>query len=595
MNRLTIAAVASLAIYPQASLAQWTPPDVAPRSEWQRFSQPPPRSWTGTLIPLAASLQSAEAAAMEQVEAIASWNLAGRFPTKDGFSRPIPNPHRVALSHGLSAQSGPQSAGVVVRASSFTAYWVTRVHVAGAHRLRLRLTQAQIPLGVSMWVYGDTEAVGPFGPELISTASDLWTPSVDGDSITLEVKLSLNAPIAVTFVLSDVLQQFALDSAGQPILSTVDESHIETCLVDGKCVTSATLDVIDLYRFAVARLSFVKGPSSFLCTGALLNDTDSSTTIPYFLTANHCFDSQNVASTLESFWNYFPSTCGGAFPALGLVPRVLGSTLLATGESGDFTLLRLPSVPAGRVYLGWNASTSALTNGASLYRLSHPKGYVQTFSRARYVASPASTATDWDNASFLYATPQVGATFGGSSGAPLILPGGIVVGQLSGVFGPNFQEPCLATAADYVVDGRLSRTYPSLAPWLNPATGPTACVPDADTLCIDDQPGDRRFKVEVPFQTANQSGTGKAVPLGSLGINRGGLFWFFSPDNPELLIKVLNACGLNGRFWVFFSAGTNVGLSVNVTDTITGNFWSRSNPNGNAVPTVQDTSALPCS
>jgi hypothetical protein len=100
--------------------------------------------------------------------------------------------------------------------------------------------------------------------------------------------------------------------------------------------------------------------------------------------------------------------------------------------------------------------------------------------------------------------------------------------------------------------------------------------------------------VEVPFQAADQSGTGKAVPLSSLGINRGGLFWFFSADNPELLIKVLNACGLNNQYWIFVSAGTNVGLSVNVTDTVTGNFWSRSNPNGNAVQTVQDTSALPC-
>jgi hypothetical protein len=131
---------------------------------------------------------------------------------------------------------------------------------------------------------------------------------------------------------------------------------------------------------------------------------------------------------------------------------------------------------------------------------------------------------------------------------------------------------------------------------LAPSTGP--CVPSATTLCLDNQPGDRRFRVEVAFSTSQGGGTsgqGRAIPLSSLGVNRGGLFWFFSADNPELLIKVLNGCGLNNRFWVFFSAGTNVGLSLTVTDTQLGNTYPFTNTDLTPVPTIHDTAALPCS
>ncbi|MBV8200166.1 MAG: hypothetical protein JOZ15_06040 [Acidobacteria bacterium] len=74
-----------------------------------------------------------------------------------------------------------------------------------------------------------------------------------------------------------------------------------------------------------------------------------------------------------------------------------------------------------------------------------------------------------------------------------------------------------------------------------------------------------------------------------------GLFWFFSPDNPELLVKVLNGCSLGGHYWIFVSGGTNAGLTVTVTDTQTGHAWTRTNADGTPVPTIEDTSALPCS
>jgi PKD repeat protein len=130
---------------------------------------------------------------------------------------------------------------------------------------------------------------------------------------------------------------------------------------------------------------------------------------------------------------------------------------------------------------------------------------------------------------------------------------------------------------------------------LTPNTG---CTPDATTLCIDDQPGDRRFKIQVTYHTSQgggSAGNGTAIQLSSLGVSQGGLFWFFSASNPELLIKVLDGCGFNNQHWVFASAGTNVGLTITVTDTSTGVQKVYTNADLQAMIPIQDVSAFVCS
>mgnify|MGYP006171081271 CR=1 FL=1 len=51
---------------------------------------------------------------------------------------------------------------------------------------------------------------------------------------------------------------------------------------------------------------------------------------------------------------------------------------------------------------------------------------------------------------------------------------------------------------------------------------------------------------------------------------RAGFFWFFEPSNLELVVKVLDARVVNGHFWVFTAALTNVERTITVIDTDTG-------------------------
>ena len=78
-----------------------------------------------------------------------------------------------------------------------------------------------------------------------------------------------------------------------------------------------------------------------------------------------------------------------------------------------------------------------------------------------------------------------------------------------------------------------------------------------------------------------------AVPLTS----DTGYFWFFSPANIELVVKVLDGRAVNGSFWVFYAGLTDLETTITVTDTLSGASRSYVNPPGSAVSRA-DTSAF---
>ncbi|MBV9494593.1 MAG: LamG domain-containing protein [Acidobacteria bacterium] len=84
-------------------------------------------------------------------------------------------------------------------------------------------------------------------------------------------------------------------------------------------------------------------------------------------------------------------------------------------------------------------------------------------------------------------------------------------------------------------------------------------------------------------------GNGTVVPGASAN---SGLFWFFSPDNWEVLVKELNGCGVNNRHWVFAAATTNVHYELIVTYVLNGETKRYFNYLNENAPAVTDTGAF---
>ena len=524
-----------------------------------------------------ADLPAAVFGARKELQELQEWNDAKRLPTRIGIQRALSEPQRVELTSQTAPAAGEilAHAGGLLAAQAGKVVWGAGVRVEEGLRLRLHLSGVHLPAEARLWVYGSGgEMVGPFGSELRDPQGGLWTPSVFGPEIRLEVEVPRGATA-----------RFTVDRIAEILPSALQTSLIvaadQACFLDGQCIDRGRFPGVDLVRKAIAHLEFPSDRPGFVnvCTGGLLNDTDTRTAIPYLLTAHHCVETQGEAAGLEAFFDYVRAGCTGAAPSLARLPRVSGSSLVATGESSDFSLLRLSKLPAGRVLLGWSAVPVA--NGTRLYRLSNPVNedpppsvHPQIFAETQTDSTLQALGT-LPRPRYLYARQIAGGMSGGSSGSPVVLANGQVVGQLLGAVG---QEPAICDFQSAIVDGAFSSSFPSLRPFLDPTTT-TPCKPGPDTLCLLSN----RFRVRVSWQNQfnGTSGVGRPIPRSNVT----GFFSFGDPSNVELLVKILD---FGGQVKVFWGQLTNLRYNLEVTDTRTGQTQNYANTAGDCGGIDQD-------
>jgi len=475
------------------------------------------------------------------------------------------------------------SGGLARREPDGRLSWTTAFSSPGAAALRLFISSARLPAGSRVYVYTDRGQVeGPYAFDGGLPSSGFWTHKTAGDTVTLEVQISSSEGAAPACAIA-VSKVAHLSGPGTSPEATQDTS----CFVDATCETSSDFPAIDSVSHAVAALEFPDQGSFFLCSGGLIGAVGDPST-PYLLTANHCFDNQASATSLQAFFNFRNSSCNAQpLPDDSGFPSTLGATLLATGTTSDFTLVRLSqSPPAGAFLLGWSTQDVSASTGTQAYRLSHPApngiSYPQYYTRQSIQGTPFGTCSGDPVGPFIYSTQNVGGTTGGSSGSPLTLSDGTLVGQLLGKCGTDTSNDCDA-ANNYLLDGAFRLTYPNVSQWLNPQ-GTGTCTASPTVLCLSDG----RFKVTATWQTATGAGNGTAVDLTA----DTGYFWFFAASNVELVVKVLNACSINNQFWVFSGGLTNVAVTLTVTDTHTNTVRTYLNPQTTAYVAVQDTSAF---
>jgi len=113
------------------------------------------------------------------------------------------------------------------------------------------------------------------------------------------------------------------------------------------------------------------------------------------------------------------------------------------------------------------------------------------------------------------------------------------------------------------------------------------CTAGATTLCLNGG----RFRVQAIFSAPSLGITNapaQTVPLTS----DTGYFWFFSANNVEIVLKVVDGRAFNNFFWVFYGALSDVQYTITVTDTVTGAVKTYPNTQGH-LASVADTAAFP--
>ncbi len=123
-----------------------------------------------------------------------------------------------------------------------------------------------------------------------------------------------------------------------------------------------------------------------------------------------------------------------------------------------------------------------------------------------------------------------------------------------------------------------------------------ACARAADRVCLA---GDYAVAVDYMDSAGNWV---RGAPQKKLS-ESAAVFYFFDPDNAEVLVKLLDACGLTGHRWLYSAPATDLAYRVTVYTPVDGvpHEWTANAGSGAAdtrftsVWAITDTEAFRCS
>lgn len=349
----------------------------------------------------------------------------------------------------------------MVRRTDGELHWSIRLDAADSAGTRLRLENIRLPEGAKIHVYNDAGDLHSYS----SIGESLWTHSFTGEQLYLQVEVAEADSDDVRFTIASAMLRHPLPRELCP--------GNAPCVEDASCFNPIDWPEIDKARKAVAYINFIDDGWGYSCSGGLLADTDPETTIPYFLTADHCVGNPDVAATVEAWFDYRTPGChSGCQPVPPGTFSTLGATLIRNSAVDDHSLLVLDEPPPEDAwYLGWTSTPVAWSDGATLFRLSHPQGSPQAFSTHRVDAGTDPTeycgVTTMPRGAYIFSRNAMGATEPGSSGAPVLTASGQVVGQLFGICGYNIGDAC-DSARNVIADGAFANYFHRLKPWLDP-------------------------------------------------------------------------------------------------------------------------------
>jgi len=501
--------------------------------------------------------------------------------------RPFGGPYRFAERIDVSFRPGQRGRWESLEDGG--RLWRLRLFSPGALSLSLHFSRFSLPEGASLWLYDPRGELvqGPIGSEQGRPWGEFWSPVVLGDEMVVELLVPARAP-APDLEIGGVYHGFR---------SLFPKDH-GSCNIDVACPEG------DPWREEVRAAVLLLIGGNVLCSGQLVNNTANDDR-PLLLTANHCYAPDlfeppvlSLVPQTVAYFNVEAPQCGLRSGG-SLNQWVSGAFHLASDPNTDFMLAELVSPPPASFdafLAGWDARG---VPADSVVCIHHPQGEEKSisFSDDRLITEndlvpvPGThwKVDDWEQ----------GTTEAGSSGSCIFdQASGQCVGVLSGGFAAcGNQEPDFFGKVSAAWEGG-GTVQTRLRDWLDPVHsgqrrlggkdpgGGAACVQSASSLCLNGG----RFRVEVLWTTEEGSGLGSVVSNASS--DDSGLFYFFAPDNWEVLVKVLDACSFDDHYWVFAAATTNVEYTLRVTDTLREEQKSYFHPAGTPAPAVTDTAAF---
>jgi hypothetical protein len=356
--------------------------------------------------------------------------------------------------------------------------YLASVTSVDAQAIRLRVDLSALESGAEVWVI-DPQVPRAFGP-YAATAPDgkdseegaQWLAATQGEEAVLMVRMP-----------SAVVPQVRLAQYSHIFLSFKEIAKLLPCNIDLACETDETI----LEDSSGTAIILVGG--DWFCSGVLINNAQTETASPFFLTANHCICTRQEARTTEVYWDYRNSTChANDAPEMDSLSRSNGVGLLAASADLDLTLIRLDTVPVGdygRTYLGWDTRAPVVDD--SVLTIHYPdashmritKGLVRSVGDQEG-GREKLVKVHWDE----------GVTEAGSSGAPLLFAETV---RIAGALSQGPDHTCgLDRSGNIDWFGSFRDFYPLVSQYIDT---PTPSTEDGVDDC-------QQTVITCPFQSA---------------------------------------------------------------------------------------------
>lgn len=394
-------------------------------------------------------------------------------------------PFRFGFNHEVDL--GLANSGVWSTMSNGDRVWRLGIRCPEAYSINFVFDRYVVPVGAKVFVYNESgDVIGGFTAESNPGHAVLGVTQVPGERITVEYVEPASVQGRGELHINQVTHAYRDVVGSAPSLNE-----------SGSCNNNVICPVGDPWRNQIRSVAMITVGGSGFCTGQLINNCADDGT-PYFLTARHCTQGDNVATWVFRF-NWDSPTCSTTSNA-PTNRTVSGSTMRATVSNADAALLQLNSTPPESYnvfYTGWDKSTTAATSATGIH---HPSGDIKKIS---FEYQPVTSATYGGAQVWRVSAWNDGTTEGGSSGSGLWNQNGLLVGQLYGG-----EASCSYNFNDYY--GKLSTSYSSFSQWLgncgNQLQGYPITTGIADTvmdgpLVIAPNPSTGRVAISVPVRS----------------------------------------------------------------------------------------------
>ena len=281
-----------------------------------------------------------------------------------------------------------------------------------------------------------------------------WSPTIPGDTVGIEIEIApstQDSEVSLHIVGVSHIH-------GSPSDASRSEERAPKNAAPCEPVQVACQSLPSCPNSAVARMTFTDEEGfTYLCTGTAVSSArsrDENLDAPYFLTAAHCIESQALADTVETRWNYEHETCDASDPDPDFTALHGGAEIVVRDPDSDGLLLRLrDALPNSACLAGWDSS-GGWARGTDVTSLHHPDGDPKQWAGGGVDGSTSDADVDAIQVSW-----TEGFTAAGSSGAGLFT----TVDGSDVLIGTLFGGPACTVAAPLDYFGRFDRFFDNYA------------------------------------------------------------------------------------------------------------------------------------